>query len=177
MSCDEISADWAAQRIKGLNLSAAVIDGLKRSLGLNKKSAAAELGQQGGVKTLIESFRYPRKGPGMMWETAAKKIEAMGGQIVMDTALERLRFDTAANQWIVSARNRAEGETTEITAAHVISSAPITELVGSIDPRPDCAPPGVGAALSRLHHRGADHPQGVGAGLLGQLDLPSTIRA
>jgi protoporphyrinogen oxidase len=140
MSCDEISADWAAQRIKGLSLSAAVIDGLKRSMGLNKKSAAAELGQQGGVKTLIESFRYPRKGPGMMWETAAKKIESMGGQIVMDTPLERLRWNAAANHWIVSARNRAEGETTEITASHVISSAPITELVGSIDPRPDCAP-------------------------------------
>src|SRR5579875_1729934 len=51
MSCDEISSDWAAQRIKGLSLMAAVTDGLKRSLGLNKKSSAANLGEQGGVKT------------------------------------------------------------------------------------------------------------------------------
>ena len=138
MSCDEISSDWAAQRIKGLSLSAAVIDGVKRSLGI-KSRPSAELGRQGGVKTLIESFRYPRKGPGMMWETAARKIEAMGGQIVMDTALERLRWDPAAGHWIVSAKNGEEGEITEITAAHVISSAPITELVASIDPRPDCA--------------------------------------
>src|SRR5579875_1913809 len=75
MSCDEISADWAAQRIKGLSLGAAVADGLKRSLGLKAKPAAA-LGAQGGVKTLIESFRYPRLGPGMMWETARDKILA-----------------------------------------------------------------------------------------------------
>ena len=137
MSCDEISSDWAAQRIKGLSLSAAVIDGLKRSLGIRAKPSA-ELGQQGGVKSLIESFRYPRRGPGMMWETAARKIEAMGGQIVMDTALERLRWNAASGHWTVSARNGEEGEVTEITAAHVISSAPITELVASIDPRPDC---------------------------------------
>src|ERR1041384_6056959 len=71
MSCDEISADWAAQRIKGLDLSAAILDGLKRSLGLGRDGGAV-------AKTLIESFRYPRKGPGMMWEAAAAKIRLMG---------------------------------------------------------------------------------------------------
>ncbi len=138
MSCDEISSDWAAQRIKGLSLSAAVIDGVKRSLGLNKGGSGAALGQPGGVKTLIESFRYPRRGPGMMWETAARKIEAMGGQLFMDTALERLRWNAPGGYWTVSARNGEEGEASEITAHHVISSAPITELVGAIAPRPDC---------------------------------------
>ena len=140
MPCDEISADWAAQRIKGLSLSAAVIDGVKRSLGLNKKSSAAALGQQGGVKTLIESFRYPRKGPGMMWETAAKKIEALGGQIIMDTSLERLRWNAKGRHWVVTARNGGEGESSDLTAEHVISSAPITDLVASVDPRPESTP-------------------------------------
>ena len=140
MSCDEISSDWAAQRIKGLSLSAAVVDGVKRSLGLNKKTSAAELGQQGGVKTLIESFRYPRQGPGMMWETAAKKIERLGGQIFMDTSLERLRWDAKGRHWVVNARNGEEGEVSDITAEHVISSAAITDLVGCIDPRPVSTP-------------------------------------
>ena len=63
MSCDEISSDWAAQRIKGLSLLAAVIDGVKRSLGVKARPSAA-LGEQGGVKSLIESFRYPPQGPG-----------------------------------------------------------------------------------------------------------------
>ncbi len=50
MSCDDISADWAAQRIKGLNLLVAIATALRRSLGL---------GAGGGpvVKTLIETFR------------------------------------------------------------------------------------------------------------------------
>jgi protoporphyrinogen oxidase len=61
MDCDEISADWAAQRIKGLNFFKALTDGLQRSLGLKRRT-------DGGAKTLIESFRYPRRGPGMMWD-------------------------------------------------------------------------------------------------------------
>src|SRR5215470_6956694 len=58
MSCDEISADWAAQRIKGLDLGVAVMNALKKALPPARKPKA------GGpvVKTLIESFEYPRKG-------------------------------------------------------------------------------------------------------------------
>jgi len=134
MSCDEISADWAAQRIKGLSLGAAVADGLKRSLGLNK-APAATLGEQGGVKTLLESFRYPRQGPGMMWETARDKLLAMGGVVAMDRTLASMRFDTSAGRWLVSVTTGA-GETESYTAQHVISSAPITELASAIDPRP-----------------------------------------
>src|SRR6201981_3164770 len=63
MSCDEISADWATQRIKGLDLRVAVVNALKRSLkgSGNSRNAGDEV-----VKTLIESFQYPRRGPGMM---------------------------------------------------------------------------------------------------------------
>ena len=132
MACDDISADWAAQRIKGLSLGAAVIDGLKRSMGLNK-APAATLGEQGGVKTLLESFRYPRKGPGMMWETARDKIIAMGGEILMDRDLASLRWDGAA--WSVEVKTGA-GVVETYTAASVISSAPITELAGALQPRP-----------------------------------------
>src|SRR6185295_130984 len=73
MPCDEISADWAAQRIKGLDLRVAVTNALTRSLKTRRPAAGA-----GGavIKTLIESFQYPRKGPGMMWEAAARKIVA-----------------------------------------------------------------------------------------------------
>ncbi len=134
MGCDEISADWAAQRIKGLSLGAAVIDGMKRSLGLGK-APAATLGEQGGVKTLLESFRYPRQGPGMMWETARDKLVAMGGQMIMDRTLASLRFDDAAGLWSVTVRT-GFGATETYGAHDVISSAPITELVGALEPRP-----------------------------------------
>ena len=134
MSCDDISADWAAQRIKGLSLLNAVVDGVKRSLGLHRKPSAA-LGEQGGVKSLIESFRYPRKGPGMMWEAAAAKTKAQGGEILMDHGLEALTWDAKAEVWTVTVRT-VTGETKTITARSVISSAPITELTKAIEPRP-----------------------------------------
>src|SRR5271156_6502406 len=95
MSCDEISADWAAQRIKGLDLITAVSNGLKRSLGFGAKA------KDGGdtVKTLIESFQYPRKGPGMMWEAAARKIRSRGGRILMGREFVSLEFDRARKFW------------------------------------------------------------------------------
>ena len=133
MSCDEISADWAAQRIKGLNLLEAVLNGVGRSLGLRRRGE--------GPKTLIESFRYPRKGPGMMWEAAAEKTVAQGGEILMGTTLEALRYD-ADGMWTVAAR-REDGTRLLIRARHVVSSAPIPELCSALSPAP----------LSLLHAR------------------------
>jgi protoporphyrinogen oxidase len=129
MSCDEISADWAAQRIKGLDLLAAVLDGMKRSLGLHRTADA------GGPKTLIESFRYPRRGPGMMWEACAAKIGALGGRVIMDTRVAGLAFDAASGQWTVNAV-RGDGEPLTYIARNVVSSAPIRELIAAISPTP-----------------------------------------
>jgi protoporphyrinogen oxidase len=134
MSCDDISADWASQRIKGLSLSGAVIDGVKRSLGI-KTRPSATLGEQGGVKTLLESFRYPRKGPGMMWDAAAAKTRAQGGTILMDRSLVSLEWDADAGLWAIIARTGA-GASETFTARHVVSSAPITELSDAVVPRP-----------------------------------------
>jgi protoporphyrinogen oxidase len=135
MSCDEISADWAAQRIKGLSLSAAVIDGIKRSLGFKVNATKAALGEPGGVKTLLENFRYPRKGPGMMWDAAAAKTLVQGGTILMDRSLTSLSWDAAKALWTVTSR-RGDGAGETYTARHVISSAPITELSSTISPTP-----------------------------------------
>src|SRR5882672_4912666 len=96
MSCDEISADWAAQRIKGLDLRVAVVNALKRSFGGHRTAPAAG---QDVVKTLIETFQYPRRGPGMMWEAAAAKIKARGGRILMGRELAGLSYDAARRLW------------------------------------------------------------------------------
>jgi protoporphyrinogen oxidase len=90
MPCDEMSADWAAQRIKGLSLGAAVMDGLKRSLGLNKKPND---GME--TKTLLETFRYPRLGPGMMWDAARDHVVAKGNHVLMAHSFEQLWPRTA----------------------------------------------------------------------------------
>jgi protoporphyrinogen oxidase len=129
MPCDTMSADWAAQRIKGLSLGKAVLDGFKRSLGLNKKPNDGM-----ATKTLLESFRYPRLGPGMMWEEAARKIAATGlGRILMGHGLKQLSQD-ADGLWHLTASHDS-GESV-IAARHIISSAPMRELAGRIHPCP-----------------------------------------
>ncbi|PSC04092.1 FAD-dependent oxidoreductase [Alsobacter soli] len=130
MSCDEISADWAAQRIKGLSLGAAVLNALGRSFKGRPRPKDGEV-----IKTLIESFQYPRKGPGMMWEAAARKTREQGGRILMDRTLSAMEWDEAARLWTVTAR-RGDGSVETFTANHVISSAPITELTAAIKPAP-----------------------------------------
>ncbi len=126
MSCDDISADWAAQRIKGLDLMAAVIDGLRRSLGLRTAS---------GAKSLIESFRYPRRGPGMMWEACARKMQDFGGRLEMGLRVEALAWSAAEGLWTVTAR-RADGAAMIYQARNLVSSAPLRELARSLSPTP-----------------------------------------
>ncbi|MCB1475160.1 MAG: FAD-dependent oxidoreductase, partial [Rhodobiaceae bacterium] len=141
MSCDEISADWAAQRIKGLSLWSAAKDALRRSLGLGR------LNGTNGPKTLIESFRYPRKGPGMMWEAAARRMQAAGGTLHMDAAIERVAFDRPSGVWSITTKS-ADGTVREYRARNLLSSAPIRELFSVIEPRPASV-----AAASRLRYR------------------------
>jgi len=131
MACDEISADWAAQRIKGLSLGGAVLDGLKRSLGLNKTPNDGM-----ATKTLLESFRYPRQGPGMMWDAARDHVVAGGNHVLMGHALKQLSQDS--DGWRV-ATSGPDGERV-IHADHVISSAPMRELAGRIHPLPASLP-------------------------------------
>jgi protoporphyrinogen oxidase len=135
MPCDEISADWAAQRIKGLSLGGAVLDGLKRSLGLNSRPND---GME--TKTLLETFRYPRKGPGMMWEAARDFVVSNGNRVLMGHALHQLKFDKKLQVWRVAAKAH-DGKDVIINATHVISSAPIRELVSRIHPLPQSMRP------------------------------------
>lgn len=134
MPCNEMSADWAAQRIKGLSLGRAVMDGLKRSLGLNKKPND---GME--TKSLLESFRYPRKGPGMMWDAARDRIIEQGGTLLMGNKLHQLSWDETGGFWRVAAIGE-DGRLTMLTADHVITSAPMRELTARIHPMPKSLP-------------------------------------
>ena len=131
MACNEISADWAAQRIKGLSLSTAIFDALKRSFSLGKR----EQNDGMAVKSLLENFRYPRLGPGMMWDAARDKFLVQGGTLSMGQTLKSLRYDEAQGFWIVTSQD-GEGNEEVVRARHVISSAPIPQLVAAISPAP-----------------------------------------
>src|SRR4051794_676094 len=114
MSCKEISADWAAQRIKGLSLASAV----KNALLPKRKSK----NRSHVIKTLIDTFRYPRKGPGMMWEACAAKAQAMGTTLLMGHTVRGCEFDSATGIWTVSFES-AGGASGSVTAQNVVSSA------------------------------------------------------
>ena len=139
MRCDEISADWAAQRIKGLNLGVAVMNALTRAVKPKRVALSADAPV---VKTLIESFQYPSEGPGMMWEAAARNIGQCGGKVLMGHELQKLAFDSNRNIWRIEV-STPEGGRKTYTAQHVVSSAPIRELIEKIAPRP----------ISSLHAR------------------------
>ena len=134
MPCNEMSADWAAQRIKGLSLGAAVVDGLKRSFGLNRKPND---GME--TKTLLETFRYPRLGPGMMWDAARDFVVSKGNTVLMGHRFKQLAQDSNG-EWRLSA-TRTDGTEALICAKHVISSAPMRELSARIHPLPQCSMP------------------------------------
>src|SRR6267142_4758988 len=126
MSCKEISADWAAQRIKGLSLGSAIRNALLPAREPKQKSAV--------IKTLINTFRYPRKGPGMMWEACARRVREMGGAVRMGEKVVGCSFDAGRREWTLTHVDRA-GVRHETRAAHVISSAPLRELALGITPR------------------------------------------
>ena len=126
MSCKEISADWAAQRIKGLSLGSAIKNALlpQRHYGDRTKV----------IKTLINSFRYPCKGPGMMWEACAEKVKTMGGKVEMGCKVCGAAYDENTSTWTLQFKDRNE-KLHSIEVEHVISSAPMRELVLGIRPQ------------------------------------------
>ena len=125
LDCKEINADWAAQRIKGLSLGKAITQalGLRRNTGRGDEV----------IKTLVDSFRYPRRGPGMMWEAAATRIRAMGGQVLMGCKVVGLDYDPARQLYRVTYQD-GQGQRETAEAEHVISSAPLRELVNGLTP-------------------------------------------
>jgi len=136
ISCDEISSDWAAQRIKGLSLREAIISAFK---GKKAKPTAT---------TLIRNFFYPRLGPGQMWETAAEKIIATGGKIFLDRRVQTIHWDETGITHITGTNQ--QGEFFQQEGSHFISSIPLKELMLSIDPPP---PAEVVAAAKALRYR------------------------
>jgi protoporphyrinogen oxidase len=141
MSCKEISADWAAQRIKGLSLASAIIHAVLPTRKPKDKSQV--------IKTLIDSFRYPRKGPGMMWDACTAKVRAMGGKVLMGEKVQGCSYDQASGIWTLTHVDR-NGERHTTTAEHVISSAPMRDLALGL--KPALAPQSIEAA-SKLKYR------------------------
>ncbi len=139
MPTNEIRADWAAQRIKDLDLVRAVTSAL----------FGRWMAKRGEViKTLIEQFQYPRLGPGQMWEVARDKIRAQGGSVHLDCRVIRVEHDSSSVTAFVT--RDAEGRETRYLGRHFLSTLPIRELIRAMSPP---APPEVIAAADSLKYR------------------------
>ncbi|MEM1366882.1 MAG: NAD(P)/FAD-dependent oxidoreductase [Cyanobacteria bacterium P01_H01_bin.15] len=130
ISCSQIQADWAKQRIRGVSLKQAVINALIR---------------KNNTKSLITEFDYPRLGPGMMWEQAQQSVEDRGGQVHCNTPVLALERKGDRISSITIERN---GQTQQLPVEQVISSMPITSLLKQLSPAPPTAVLEAAAGLS-----------------------------
>ncbi len=128
--CSEISAEWGAQRIKGLS----VWSTLKHAFLKLFKKPETDISQKKTETSLIEQFLYPKFGPGQVWEEVARQIVEMGGQIITGCKVEKLLTDG----WRVTAleTTNAAGERNTFAGDYFFSTAPIKEIIRSFDVAP-----------------------------------------
>ncbi len=131
--CDQISAEWGAQRIKGLSIRKAIQHFLSQRFGQSfGKKPAGDLAQKGTETSLIEKFMYPKLGPGQLWEYVAEDIKAHGGAIRTGWVVDRLHTD-GFRVVSASALHAETGERETIEADYFFSTMPVKELMHCID--------------------------------------------
>lgn len=128
----QISAEWGAQRIKGLSLSKAVFAAFKKLLPARKTT---DLRQKGTETSLIEQFFYPKLGPGQLWEFVADDVRAMGGEIRMRHKVVAVHVKDSR---IAAVTAECDGLQTRIECDDCFSTMPIKDLVAAMqgDPVP-----------------------------------------
>lgn len=139
--CTEIRAEWAAQRIQSLSLARAII------------SAAALNRRPTRIKSLINEFRYPRLGPGQMWESARDRIEALGSRVLMQHHVAGIEYGSdpiTGVRRITAVRVTTPDGERSFPADHVVSTMPVRSLVRALHP---AAPPDICAEADGLRYR------------------------
>jgi protoporphyrinogen oxidase len=126
--CHQISAEWGAQRIKGLSLTTAIRHFFKTLL--SRKSASGDLSQKRIDTSLIERFMYPKFGPGQLWEHVAELILQKGGEIHMGWKVDKVNFcqDTPLRISSIEAV-REDGNRQTFGGDYFFSTMPIRELL------------------------------------------------
>ena len=128
--CNQISAEWGAQRIKGLSVISAITHFLKSALA--KKKSGTDIAQKDTETSLIEKFMYPKLGPGQLWEYVSEDVRARGGVVRTNTNVVRLQVDgdrvTAAE-----VEDAETGARETIFADYFFSTMPVKELMRALD--------------------------------------------
>ncbi|MDI1255167.1 MAG: NAD(P)/FAD-dependent oxidoreductase [Flavobacterium sp.] len=126
--CSEISAEWGAQRIKGLSIKKTIAHFLK-TIFVKKKN---EINQKDTETSLIEYFLYPKFGPGQMWEQVAEKVNAANGKLVTNSKVIQINTEGKTIKSVVT-ENILNGEKTEIVGDYFLSTMPIIELIETLN--------------------------------------------
>lgn len=124
--CDKISAEWGAQRIKGLSLTGVVTHFLKKVFSLKK---AKDLSQKEVETSLIEKFLYPKLGPGQLWEHVADKIRLGGGEIHFGLKVDRIFVE--GERVVAVEAVKEDGERVRFEGDYFFSTMPVQELIRS----------------------------------------------
>ncbi len=128
--CDQISAEWGAQRIKGLSLSSAVAHFAKKALRIAQPKSG-DIAQKGTETSLIEQFLYPKYGPGQLWEHVADLVKGKGGEVLLGWRVKNIETD--GNRVVAVEAVHANGERRRFTGDYFFSTMPVRELVNGID--------------------------------------------
>ena len=123
--CQNISAEWGAQRIKGLSVTKAISHAL-RSAGKRKKDN--DIAQKDVETSQIERFLYPKFGPGQLWEEVARQVVAMGGEIHMHQDTRAIRTE-GAGVIAVEAVDAKTGASSVWEGDYFFSTMPVSELI------------------------------------------------
>ncbi|HET6647914.1 MAG TPA: NAD(P)/FAD-dependent oxidoreductase [Pyrinomonadaceae bacterium] len=134
ISCSELKAEWAAQRIKDLSLKTLLLSMIVKP----KKT----------ITTLIDQFDYPQRGPGMMWNAFKGEVEKRGGSIRLNS--EVVAIHNGGGKYIHSVEVACNGQKEVIHGTDFISSMPVTEFIKKLNPP---APPEVLLAAEKLRYR------------------------
>ena len=130
--CHEISAEWGAQRIKGLSLTTAVKHFVKKMF--SRQSHAGDVAQKGTDTSLIERFMYPKFGPGQLWEHVADLIQQKGGEIHMGWKVDRIHFCEGPELRVASIEAvREDGERQTFAGDYFFSTMPMRELIRAMN--------------------------------------------
>jgi protoporphyrinogen oxidase len=127
LPCNQISAEWGAQRIKGVSIYQAVKHAMKQVAGKKDR----HIGQKDTETSLIERFMYPKYGPGHLWETVAQEILKKGGQIMYNTCV--CGVNTTADQVLSVIAKGKDGEM-ELSGDYFFSTMPVKDLVNAFNP-------------------------------------------
>lgn len=130
VSCSEISAEWGAQRIKGLSISTALIHASKRILKIKKNST--DISQKSTETSLIEHFLYPKYGPGQMWDVVADKVLTKGGTIIKGCCVDKICVEQ--NQVLSIQYKDKDNNLHTVEGEYFVSSMPVRDLINSIEP-------------------------------------------